>query len=453
MSKKSIKSQPWLIFLGVVLAALILRWWQYELFPIGGETADESAWALLGSSLIQEGVPASWSYFGVYENYHYQEGIFNAPVVRPALDHPPLFSLLPGAAHSLKNYWLSHPSIKLIRAPMVLLGAVNAGLFWLVVKQIFAEKKWQFLATALFVTIPTLVFSSRLVAAENLLITFVLIALWLVNQRSQTWTNKALIAVSALAVLTKISGLIIPGSLIVYGLLVGRKPLVRSAIIGGLVGFGSFVLYGAYYNWELFTKVFLAQSSRELGLVTLQNRLFFNPTVVRHVIFDGWKTLGLFSVFVWLSQANKDKKLLFVHLFTVLGLAFIAITAGEDTIHGWYDYLLWPTLVIGMTTVLRKAYLANDGIIFGLSWLMVLPVGRLALIFLDQYAALSNTTVRLLVGLGFVPLILQAFRQKRAIQLTMAALIILLLVVNVVAVLSITQAAYWEQAAVFKSVF
>ena len=95
------------ILLVLILAtAFFLRVWRYYDFPVGGETADESAWTLLGASLIQERVPASWSYFLPYENYHYVEGLFDAPIVRPALDHPPLFSLVPGTAHSLKSFWL-----------------------------------------------------------------------------------------------------------------------------------------------------------------------------------------------------------------------------------------------------------------------------------------------------------------------------------------------------------
>ncbi|HEX9817670.1 MAG TPA: glycosyltransferase family 39 protein, partial [Patescibacteria group bacterium] len=164
----------------VITVSLFLRWWNYAYFPVGGETADEYAWTMLGASLIQEGAPASWSYFSAYENYRYVEGIFDAPIVRPALDHPPLFSLLPGAAHSIKSFWLDSPSLKVIRAPLVILGAVNVGIFWLVCRQIFTKKSWAIVGSILFMTIPSLVFGSRLVVAENLLVTWILLALLLI---------------------------------------------------------------------------------------------------------------------------------------------------------------------------------------------------------------------------------------------------------------------------------
>jgi len=55
------------IFFLFVLGGFILRVFHYWSFPVFGETADESAWTHLGASLIQEGVPASWSYFGPYQ--------------------------------------------------------------------------------------------------------------------------------------------------------------------------------------------------------------------------------------------------------------------------------------------------------------------------------------------------------------------------------------------------
>jgi len=80
-----VKIKEILLFTLILLAAFFLRVWQYYDFPIGGETADESAWTLLGASLIQERVPTSWSYFLPYENYHYVEGVFYAPMEKGGL--------------------------------------------------------------------------------------------------------------------------------------------------------------------------------------------------------------------------------------------------------------------------------------------------------------------------------------------------------------------------------
>jgi len=101
----------WLI-VTILLLGLFLRAYQYAEFPIAGETADEIAWTMQGASLIQEGQPTSWSYFGSYKDFIYRDnGEGKAPWVRPVLDHPPLFGLIPGFFHTLKSSWDEIPSI------------------------------------------------------------------------------------------------------------------------------------------------------------------------------------------------------------------------------------------------------------------------------------------------------------------------------------------------------
>lgn len=438
-----------LLFLLIVGGALLLRVWRYEYFPIGGETADESAWTLLGASLIQERIPASWSSFSAYQNYHYLEGIYNDPIVRPVLDHPPLFSILPGTAHSLKSDWLAAPSFKVIRLPLVLLGALNVGLFWLVAGRFFTRKSWAMVATILFMTIPSLVFGSRLVVAENLLVTWTLAVLWLSTGKVSRSTGWLLIGVSVAAVLTKMTGLIIPVSLVVYGLMTKKKTMVRSGWLGGLLGLGLFALYGAVYNWQLFVAVFATQAARELGLATLQNRLFMHPTLVKHVFFDGWKIAGLFAAVAMLTKNALDKKWLLVQLLTVVSLLLIVFSVGESTFHGWYDLALWPLLVLSLTALLQEIFAANNGLLFGLLWLLLLPAVRLGLVAADQYLQLSNLAIRAIVLAGFLPLGWQVFGYKRLMKITLAILLLVLIVSNVIPVFSLTHETYWEQASFF----
>ncbi|HCR81206.1 MAG: Glycosyl transferase family 39 [Candidatus Pacebacteria bacterium GW2011_GWB1_47_8] len=439
------------ILLVLILAtAFFLRVWRYYDFPVGGETADESAWTLLGASLIQERVPASWSYFLPYENYHYVEGLFDAPIVRPALDHPPLFSLVPGTAHSLKSFWLDSPSFKVIRLPMVLLGTLNVLLFWFVVRQIFAQTKWVVLATALFATIPTIVFGSRLVVAENLLITWILLAMLLVFRRPTKQRTLWLVLISIAAVLTKVAGLIVPISLLVYGLLTRQKIVARTGVVGGLLGIGLFAFYGVVYNWPLFVAVVAIQSTRALGLATLQNRLFLNPVLVKHIFFDGWQVMGIMAAVALLLHRSNDKKLLLAHIFTVASLLFIALSVGESTFHGWYDFVLWPSLIISLAGFLKILFETSNTLLFGIFWLMTLPVMRLALVFTDQYEHLAGWLVRVMIGLGFLPLLWQTLDRQKLVRITPWLLLIGLLGFNVVTILTVSHEAYWVQAAFFE---
>lgn len=441
---------------GWVVAALLLRSWHYANFPVGGETADEYAWTLLGASLIQEKAPASWSYFPAYENYHYVEGVYDAPIVKPVFDHPPLFSLLPGIAQSLKADWLTPPSLKVIRLPLVILGALNVGIFWLVAQKIFS-KKWAVLGTGLFLTIPSLVFGSRLVVAENLLVTWILLALLIVFQptagnRQHRWTMPLLILINLAAVLTKIAGFILPVSLIAYGLLSHRTKLAKAAAIGAVLGAGLFAFYGAIYNWQLFLAVLTDQSTRRLGLATLQNRLFLNPALVRHIFFDGWKVLGLFSGFWLISQTEKFKKMLLVPLLMVVTLLFIALTVGENTFHGWYDFILWPSLIISLTALLQQLWQTKNGLLFALVWLLLLPNLRLFFIVSGNDQALNNWLIRGLVVLGFLPLAEEIFHRQKLINKTIGLLLIVLLLVNIANIFLIDQQTYWLQAAFFEPV-
>jgi hypothetical protein len=434
----------------VITVSLFLRWWNYAYFPVGGETADEYAWTMLGASLIQEGAPASWSYFSAYENYRYVEGIFDAPIVRPALDHPPLFSLLPGAAHSIKSFWLDSPSLKVIRAPLVILGAVNVGIFWLVCRQIFTKKSWAIVGSILFMTIPSLVFGSRLVVAENLLVTWILLALLLIFNKSNRWTVPGLMVICMAAILTKIAGLIIPVSLLAYGLLTGQPKLSKAAGVGGLLGVGLFAWYGAFYNWSLFWAIFLDQADRQLGLATLQNRLFLNPTIVRHLFFDGWQILGLFASFWLLARPKKNEKLLFVHLLTIVSLLFVVLSAGESTFHGWYDYVLWPTLIISLTVLVKHIWQTGNNLLLGLAWLFLLPGLRLSLLFIDNYAKLSNWSIRGLVLVGFLPLVGQLIGRPAWAKKMLWLIFLILIISNVTTVLALSHEVYWEQAAFFE---
>lgn len=439
-----------LVPLALIILAFLLRVWHYEYFPIGGETADESAWTMLGASLIQTRIPASWSFFAAYQNYHYLEGLYQAPIVRPVLDQPPLFALLPGAAHSLKSTWLALPSFKVIRLPLVLLGTINVALFWLVAQKFFLKKNWALFATLLFATIPSLVFGSRLVLAENLLVTWSLLALWLSFALPNRKTFLLLIGVGAAAVFTKVAGLTIPVSLVLYGLMMKKKVFVQTGLIGAIIGLGLFALYGAVYNWPLFVSVFLTQSARDIGLATLQNRLFLHPTLVKHVFFDGWKILGLFALVFSFGKKPAQKNFLLVQIMAIVSLLFIALTVGESTFHGWYDLMLWPMLVLAIGRMVEEIVTTSNMLLFGVVWLLLLPTLRLALVATDQYLHVPSLLMRGIVLAGFLPLGWQVLGWKRLMKITLVILAVVVIASNLIPVFFLTHDAYWLQAAFFE---
>lgn len=119
----------------ILLLAFGARLIHYDQFPVYGETQDEVAWTWLGSSLLKEGVPSAWSKFSAYEGFEYKRIVGFGSLVRPFLDHPPLFSLIPGFVHLATSEWSQIPSVRVIRFPMIFLGTLNVFLLFLVAKK------------------------------------------------------------------------------------------------------------------------------------------------------------------------------------------------------------------------------------------------------------------------------------------------------------------------------
>lgn len=441
-----------LIFFFIVILAFLLRFFNYVQFPVGGETADESAWTFFGASIIQTGQPTSWSYFAPYEKgYIYEERKSEAPLVRPALDHPPLFALIPGMAHTLKNSWDTFPSLKLIRLPMVLIGTINVGLLLILARKYFKKKKWVYLSGLIYATAPSFVLTSRLVVAENLLITWTLLALIFLRPEKWRWSHLALLIIGALAVLTKVSGLVVPISILIYGLSIGKKKTAMSGLWGLIFGVVLFALWGAYFNWQLFIDVLLGQAGRDLGLATLHNRFFLHPSIVEKLFFDGWIILGLFSVFT--SVYKNKNTFLALNIFVVMNLFFILATSGEQTFHAWYDYMLYPLFVIVIVDNLKRVFKKNNLLKFSLMWLLLLPLLRVVITHLNIVDKFSPLMMRAVMGIGLIPLLISLILGEKIgdkiSKKIMIGIIALVLILNVIAVLSFNQTTYWESDSFF----
>jgi 4-amino-4-deoxy-L-arabinose transferase-like glycosyltransferase len=440
-------------FCAIILLAFFLRFYNYTSFPIGGETADESAWTYLGSSLIQEGQPTSWSYFRPYlDNYIYQQRGDEAPLVRPALDHPPLFALIPGIAHTVKNNWQTHPSIKLIRLPMILIGTLNVAIIFLLSSKYFKKKKWVYLTSLIYATAPSFVFASRLVVAENLLVTWTLLALILLRPDKWKFKYIALLLVGVLAVLTKVSGIIIPIAIFVYGLSIKDKKTISVGLWGLIAGIILFSLYGAFFNWGLFIDVLFGQSNRPIGWMTLYNRFFLHPGVIEKIFFDGWVMLGLFASAI--SLYKNKKTFLALNIFIILNLLFILATSGENTYHGWYDYMLYPLFVVVIVDNLKRVFKKYNYLMFGFFWLLILPLFSVAAVHSNLYHEVPSLMMRGVMGLGFIPygLNLLGFKiDNEKLKVLMWSLLLILILVNIYVVIVFDHTRYWEMDAGFRT--
>ncbi len=441
-----------LLALVVVILAFFLRIDRYWEFPIGGETQDESAWAFLGSSLIETGRPVSWSFFSAYNpDYIFLKRNGDSPLVSPVLDHPPLFSLLPGLAHSIRGNWQDYPSIKVTRLPVIFLGTLNVALLMLVARNFFSQKRWVHIAGLIYAVAPSFVLTSRLVVAENIMITWTLLALLVLPYKKWKWQFLSLILISWAAIMSKVSGLVIPATIFLYGLSLRDSKIWKAGLLGGVLGVLSFVLFGAFYNFELFLEILSSQAGRDLGWSTLQNRFFLHASLVEKFFFDGWIFLGLFSLPLVLLK--KETKYLSLNLFLIINLFFILLTSGEQTFHGWYDYTLYPLLVLSISVLFAEVFTTKNWLLFSFVWLMMLPIFRTAAIHGGWYRELPSFVIRGVSVLGFLPFFFNQLKFLPFKKWDWLSYILLgmILLASVYAILVFNQTSYWEEHQFFKT--
>lgn len=435
--KKFVKYLPLVL---VLILAFILRFYNYAQFPVSGETADERAWTLIGSSLIQNGKPSSWSYFKAYEEFNAVVQNEVEPIVSPALDHPPLFALIPGLAHSLKASWDQMPSIKVIRLPMVLIGTLNVLLLYLVAQKLFNNKKLALMTALIYASAPIFVFASRLIVAENLLITWMLLSVYL------TLTNYKkkylfLFLLSILSILSKFSGVVIPVALFLYGLKTRDKKTMLAASLGLIGGILAFFIYGAIYNWPLFWAIFSSQSGREIGFFTFYNRFFIHPAVVYKLFTDGWLILGLLASFL-LIAIEKNKNFVLIKTLLLTNLLFILASVGQQTFHAWYDYLWYPIFALSIGYLFNLIFKNKNYLLFALSYLLLLPL--LQILFLEIKFTPLSLINRLILALSLLPMLVSYFAKLKLNNFLLKVNFVLLIIINIVVILNFSQTLYWE---------
>ncbi|MEA2056924.1 MAG: glycosyltransferase family 39 protein [Patescibacteria group bacterium] len=440
-----IKKKKLIILITLLILGFVLRFYRYSYFPVIGETADESAWAMLGASLIQDQEPMAWSHFGAYVE-HGAVVDEDSHLVKPSLDHPPLFSLIPGIVHALQQRPIDQPSIKAVRFPMIILGVINIYLLYVLANKIFKKNKLAvYFSTAIYTMAPIFVFSSRLVLAENWLITLILLSLIFIYKKKKTKQDyQLLFLISLVAVLSKFSGLILPASLLVLGFKENNRKYRKIGLFSAVLGLSLFALYGAIFNWQLFVDVLLSQSNRQLGLATILNCLFLHPMIVDRLFIDGWLFLGLLAGFSLIfSKQKKTKKWLPLTILFLMNLGFVLMSVGEQSFHGWYGYLNYPFLILASGDLLARIIKKGNTLLFAFIWILLLPSIRLAMRCLGIYLEMDQMILRLIGLLGFIPLGLDFFNKKLSKKMMWLVLVIIILA-NLLVVFKLTHEIYWE---------
>lgn len=440
--------------IGLVLLGAFLRSWNYWLFPVAGETQDEFAWSILGSSLLQTGVPSSWSYFSGYDVYQViKSGGADFPVVRPALDHPPLFSFLPGFFQTVTGHsWLEIVSIKLIRFPMVLLGIFNLALFavWLRrLSETTLRPAGKLTALAVFATAPSFVYLSRMVVSENLLVTWTLLLLFLLSIPDQ-WARRLRNIVIVLLPLTKVSGIAIVLADVLRAFL--TKKNWKTIGLLTLAGVGLFLLYAAVFDFGLFWRVQTQQAQRDVGLLTLFSTQLWSPTLVQKTFADIWIPLGYIATFAWLLvHRKKDETEWYLAVLFIAQLAFMLLSVGETTVHGWYRIVLLPFFAFSIGWVVEQVWERKDWLSLAFGWMIAMPVARLGWLAVNIRGLFSIQSALakvflVVAGLNVAGLSIESKQAEKVWQISCVLLALVVLSSNILTVLFLREQAYWLDA-------
>lgn len=374
-------------FVLVLFFTFILRAHNYDRTP-GALHLDEMLYAWSGLYLIETGVPISWSTLDYPQRARVYKGVINykggqpetsVTLYKPWLDEPPLFSLIVGYfAHVYKADREDFIPSSYIRMPTVIFAAITSILIFLITRMLSGF--WTgILAMAIYGTVPIFVISSRVALPENLIaMLFVLMSYLLLKFYQQPKFRYIL----ALPLMVGIAGLSKPtGFFLIFiaiystfkklyeteGFKKGLK-IAAYLFLATIPFVGLFILYGLYYDPEIFWRITSVQSFRPVGFKNLA-WFFVSPSYGTHILIDGWYIFCLISAAYFLLAPKEGLKKM-ISLFFVFWVGVVMISGGEGDLLAWYRFPIFPFLAIlgawGLQLLVQKSNLYTSFLAVGL---------------------------------------------------------------------------------------
>ncbi|MCA9368736.1 MAG: glycosyltransferase family 39 protein [Pseudomonadales bacterium] len=398
---------------------MVARFWKMEFVPFQND-ADELAFVYAGQSMLEQGIPISWSSFSYDEKYHYSyettgDKSYNTEgeitFIKPWFDHPYLLSLLQGLWTEAWGYrFPSAPPSLLVRVPMLALALATLVLFWKIVRQLFSEQAAVF-AYALFALSPAFIIGQRMVVGENVIVPFLLASIYIMISKSKQW-YALLPVLAAGALLTKMTGVIV---LLVIGLWFVLQKNWKSACVYTGLGAGLFLLLYLPFvyslGWQEFIEITSKQSFRLLGWV---NPAFImsQPGFHHYIFFDLSYYLILILGFSGVIIGKQSLKTRFMQFSTLGALLLLWITSAEQDALGWYKLPLFTLLTVStgyMFEVIKPSIVAIVG--------LIMVTNNQGLVRFVEHPLPTTERLRLTVtSLIGVPFILDAFTNKKIQQ-------------------------------------
>lgn len=350
------------IILGFILVlGLFLRNHNIYTWPRLGATFDEYAWTWLGINLIQNGIPESWSPHPQYkERKHivYQDAKFF--LVKPYLEHPPLFGIVAGSfalVSGVKDIY--HVDLQHIRGLALLLGVLSIFILYVFAAELYGYKIG-LLSAGIYATVPTIVVGSRLVENENFFIPLLLTSLFLISRFIKTkksiYRNTAAIicGLLTLAKIPWIAGAL--GIVLIFMYLRKYKDAFKFLAIVIPI-FLLFFIYGAFFDWDLFVSLWKLQLQRYDLTFNSILALFTSPFLADRLMVDGWIYFGWFAVFLLSIKDFKKNFMVLLPFLAYLSIYVFAIP--NEPSHGWYRYPFYSFLVISTALFLKEYFTKN----------------------------------------------------------------------------------------------
>ncbi len=407
MDKLLFKFRFFALFL-ILILGLYLRNNNLYTWPRLGATFDEYAWTWLGMSIIQNHVPISWSPHPQYTQktlITYQKAYFW--LVRPYLEHPPLFGLVAGSYALLSGTKdMLHVDLNHIRGLALILGVLSIFILYVFAAEVY-DYKIGFLSALIYSVIPTIAVGSRLVQNENFFIPFFLLALTLLSKFIKTnnpWYRNGAALICGLLSLAKVPWL--AGALAVVLIFFFLKRYKDAGKFLAIVVpiFLLFFVWGYYWDWNLFIKLWGLQLQRYDLTFNSFFALFTSPYLADRFFVDGWIYFGWFAIF--LLTVKDFKKNFFVLLPFLAYFSVFVFAIPNEPSHGWYRYPFYPFMTVSIALFLKEYFTKNYFLTFlfliftGLSMLQMSWAQSLGFSFIVFRAFL------VLFGISLAPLFL-----------------------------------------------
>lgn len=334
--------------LAVLALALLLRFDGYTQAPLLSDNQDEMDWAWMGLGLITQGVPYGWTNHTAYpDGVRLRANGTQYVIVHPFLDHPPVFGILVGGAAWLAGAReLTDVKVDMIRPVPILCGVLAILLLYLLARRLLGPPA-AMAGIVLLATSPAAVLMQRQVEAESLLAPIllgaILLMLRILDGRAGRWTTAGLLGLCLVAPLVKVSGVAVAGVAATVLLTSGRWRLATATLAAGVAGLGLYLLYGALFDWQLFTRILGQSDNRRYGVLGLSEFIAApaGPSGVNHHLRDGWWLLGWLGL-GWLLTRGRDIRTQLL-VWPALGYGLVMMVFGERLQdYGWFRLTLYP---------------------------------------------------------------------------------------------------------------